>query len=138
MLVIDASAIVEVLTVDPADIVDLAHRVYDAEWLSAPDLVDYEVLNVLRKLLLGGHIDDELAESSRQAWRDLRLVRYPMTEQLAERAWWLRHNATAYDAAYVALAESLDVPLVTTERRLDQGLRQLSATDIESYVVSQR
>lgn len=62
MLVIDASALVEVLTADPAYIPDLAARVHDVEWMNAPDLIDYEVLNVLRKLELRGDIDAELAE----------------------------------------------------------------------------
>lgn len=137
MLVIDASAVVEVLTVHPAQVADLARRVHDAEWMAAPDLVDYEVLNVLRKLLLGGHIDAELAEDSRHALQDLRLSRYPLSAEMAERVWQLRDNASAYDASYVALAEWLDAPLVTTERRLGEGLQQLTSVEIESYAVIQ-
>lgn len=133
MLVIDASAVIEVLTVDPAEIPDLAQRVHDAEWMSAPDLIDYEVLNVLRKMVARGDIDIELAEESRLALRDLRLSRHPMTDDMSDRVWQLRHNSSAYDASYLALAEHLDVPFVTAERRLSEGLQQLTSITIESY-----
>lgn len=136
MLVIDASALVEVLTVDPVDIPDLARRVHDVEWMSAPDLVDYEVLNVLRKMVLRGDIDAEFADECRLALRDLRLSRHPMTDDISDRVWQLRHNASAYDAAYLALAESLGVPLVTAERRMADGLQELTPIAIEGYAVT--
>lgn len=133
MLVVDACALVEVLTVDPADIPRLARRVHDAEWMSSPELVGYEVLNVLRKMVARGDIDADLAEGSRTALRTLRLNRHTLTGEMCDRVWQLRHNASAYDASYVALAEQLRVPLVTTERRLAEGLRPLTPIDIESY-----
>jgi predicted nucleic acid-binding protein len=136
VLVIDASALIEILTVDPCDIPDLARRVHDAEWMSAPDLVDYEVLNVLRKMVIRSDIDAELAEQSRLALRDLRLSRHPMTDDMSDRVWQLRHNASAYDASYIALAEVLGVPLVTAERRIADGLRGMTSVDIESYAVA--
>lgn len=133
MLVIDASAVVEVLTADPADIPELARRVHDAEWMSAPEPVDYEVLNVLRRMVLRGEIEIELADASRWAFRDLRLTRHVMTYEMSDRIWQLRENVTAYDAAYVALAEQLSVPLVTADQRLGAGVRELTAIDVESY-----
>lgn len=136
MLVIDASALVEVLTTDPAETPDLARRLHDVEWMSAPSLIDYEVLNALRKLVLRGAIDAALAEDSRRTLRTLRLLRYPISDELADRVWQLRHNATAYDAAYVALAEHLNLPVVTAERRLAEGVQELTTIAIESYVVS--
>lgn len=136
MLVIDASALVELLTVDPDDEPDLACRVHEVEWMSAPDLIDYEVLNVLRKMVLRGDIEVELAQESRLALRDLRLSRQPLTDEIADRVWQLRHNASAYDAAYLALAEHLDVPLVTADRRLAEGLRELTPVTIESYAMT--
>jgi predicted nucleic acid-binding protein len=136
MLVIDASALVELLTVDPDDEPGLASRVHEVEWMSAPDLIDYEVLNVLRKMVLRGDIEVELAQESRLALRDLRLSRQPLTDEMADRVWELRHNASAYDAAYLALAEQLDVPLVTVDRRLAEGLRELTPVTIESYAMT--
>jgi predicted nucleic acid-binding protein len=133
VLVIDTSALVEVLTTDPAAIPELARRVHGVEWMSAPSLVDYEVLNVLRKLVLRQSIDIELAEDSRRTLRALRLVRYPMSDELADRIWQLRHNASAYDASFLALAEHLNVPLVTAERRLAEGVRGLATIPVESY-----
>lgn len=133
MLVIDASALLEVLTVDPAEIPDLARRVHEAEWMSAPDLLDYEVLNVLRRLVLAGDIGEELADQSRLTVRELRLSRHPMTDALSDRVWRLRGNLTAYDAPYVALAEELDLPLVTTDHRLAAGARGLTRVGIETY-----
>lgn len=136
MIVVDASAIVEVLTVDPTDNPDLARRVHDVEWMSAPDLIDYEVINVLRRMVLRGDIDVSLAEVARQTLRALRLSRYPLTDDLTDRMWQLRDNVTAYDAAYVALAEHLDMPLVTTDGRLAEGLRGHSSAGVEIYATS--
>lgn len=75
MLVVDASALIDVLTVDPRDIPDLARRIHEVEWMNAPALLDYEVLNVLRKLVQRGEIDEPLAEEARLAVRELRLSR---------------------------------------------------------------
>jgi len=136
MLVIDASALVELLTVDPDDEPDLACRVHEVEWMSAPDLIDYEVLDVLRKMVLRGDIEVELAQESRLALRDLRLSRQPLTDEIADRVWQLWHNASAYDAVYLALAEHLNVPLVTADRRLAEGLRKLTPITIESYAMT--
>jgi predicted nucleic acid-binding protein len=136
MLVVDTSALVDVLTTDPAETPDLARRVRDAEWMSAPDLLDYEVLNVLRKMAQRGDIDEQLAEESRRSVRSLRLSRHPLTDEMADRVWQLRHIISAYDAAYVALAERLDVPLVTTDRRLANAAQRLTSVSIECYVSS--
>ncbi len=133
MLVIDASALVEVLVVDPADIPELVARVRDAEWMSAPDLLDYEVLNVLRKMVLRDAIDVEFAESCRLTLTELRVSRFSLTETMAERVWEMRHGLSAYDAAYVGLAEHLNVPLITADRRLARAATSLTAIDIEDY-----
>src|SRR5699024_4464667 len=72
MLVIDACALIEILTVEPSEIPELNNRVRASEWMSAPALIDYEVLNVLRKMATRGDIDEYLAEESRLVLRNLR------------------------------------------------------------------
>ncbi|EID54897.1 type II toxin-antitoxin system VapC family toxin [Saccharomonospora xinjiangensis] len=133
MLVIDASALVDILTAAPESIPALAKRVQNAEWMMAPELIDYEVLNVLRKMVSRGMIGADFAGVCRLTLHDLRLERYSLTDSMADRVWELRHNASAYDAAYLALAETREVPLITSERRLAEGLRRLARTSIESY-----
>jgi len=135
MLVIDACALIEILTVEPSEIPELNNRVRASEWMSAPALIDYEVLNVLRKMATRGDIDEYLAEESRLVLRNLRLNRVPLDDEMSERIWELRHNVSAYDASYVAVAEHLNVPLVTTERRLASGARKHTSIKIESYAI---
>ena len=87
------------------------------ETLHAPHLLDLEVLQVLRRYAAAGEIS---AERAREALDDLaafRLRRWAH-EPLTLRIWDLRQNLTAYDAAYVALAEALGAPLLTRDRRL--------------------
>jgi predicted nucleic acid-binding protein len=133
VIVIDASALIEVLTVDPREVAELARRVRDIDWMSAPSLIDYETLNVLRTMVARADIDSALADDARLALRDLRLTRHALTDELTERMWQLRHSLTAYDAAYIALAEQLDVPLITTDRRLADGAASLTSVPIERY-----
>ncbi|HEX9342387.1 MAG TPA: type II toxin-antitoxin system VapC family toxin, partial [Actinomycetota bacterium] len=109
------SAIVHVLTARRID-EDLANRL-EHETITAPHLLDVEVLQALRGLTLGHKISHERANHARALYRQLFIVRYP-ADGLAERIWSLRHNLTAYDAAYVALAEALDCPLVTRDAKL--------------------
>lgn len=85
--------------------------------LHAPHLIDLEVAQVLRRYAA---IGQRAAERCRDALGDLSdfpLRRYPH-DCLLSRVWELRHNLTAYDAVYVALAEALDAPLLTRDRRL--------------------
>jgi len=85
--------------------------------LVAPYLIDVEVVSTWRKLTAAGRLDGRRAEIARIDLRELPIRRVPHTRMM-ERCWELRHNVTIYDAVYVALAEALDVPLVTADRRL--------------------
>jgi predicted nucleic acid-binding protein len=85
--------------------------------LHAPALIDLEVLSVLRRSRAGGDLDDRRAELALQDLLDLPMTRYTHSAFL-RRVWELRHNATPYDAAYIALAESLDCPFITADRSL--------------------
>ena len=116
MLVVDTSAILEVIAGQrppPA----LAERLTRDADLHAPHLIDVEMLHALRRLTLAGALTADRAQDARTDFGDLTIVRYPH-EPLADRAWALRDNLTAYDAVFVALAEAMDVPLVTCDARL--------------------
>jgi predicted nucleic acid-binding protein len=85
--------------------------------LHAPHLVDLEVLSVLRRQTGAGLLDERRAGFALQDLVELPLTRYPHIP-FARRVWELRGNLTPYDAAYVALAETLGCPLVTADGRL--------------------
>jgi predicted nucleic acid-binding protein len=116
MLVVDTSAVLDALVSrEPA--LQLVERLADDGDLHAPHLIDIELLHALRRLASNGDITDDRAADARGDFADLALIRYPH-EPLSERIWELRHNLTAYDAAFVTLAEALDSPLVTCDARL--------------------
>lgn len=116
MLVVDTSAVLEALAArDPAP--GLIERLGDDGDLHGPHLIDTEVLHALRRMTLSGAISEERAADARSDFAELTLVRYPH-QPLGDRVWALRHNFTAYDATFVALAETLDAPLITCDARL--------------------
>ena len=117
MIVVDASVVVEVL-LQTNDGIVIAERLLDRrETLHAPHLIDVEVAQVLRRYVLRGEVYEERARQALDVLALFPLTRYPH-EPLLTRMWELRENITAYDAAYVALAEGLRAPLVTRDRRL--------------------
>lgn len=83
----------------------------------APEVIDLEYASTLRKLVLRGMLDAREAGTYIAEWSTNDLTRCNHT-MLLPRIWELRHNITPYDAAYVALAEVLDVPLITADQRL--------------------
>lgn len=87
------------------------------EALHAPHLIDLEVLQVLRRYAAAGEISSQRAREALDDLAAFRLRRWAH-DALALRIWDLRQNLTAYDAAYVALAEALGAPLLTRDRRL--------------------
>jgi len=90
------------------------------ETLIAPELVDVEVCAALRGLVAGRHLASGSADRAVR-----RLVRMPIRREthrpLLQRCWELRDNVTAYDATYVALAERLEIPMLTIDRRLSRA-----------------
>jgi predicted nucleic acid-binding protein len=117
VIVVDASAMLELLLRTPAAAAVERRLFSGRETLHAPHLLDVEVAHVLRRYAFAG---DLTAEQGRDALDDLEnlfLRRYPH-DVLLPRVWELRANLTAYDAVYVALAEALDAPLLTADRRL--------------------
>lgn len=116
MLVIDASVLAVGLLDDGPD-GDLVRTRLRGERLAAPSLIDLEVVSVWRGLVRSGQADRSRVQS---ALDDLQMLPIERVDhvRLLDRCWELRENLTIYDAAYVALAEALDVPLLTGDRRL--------------------
>lgn len=117
MIVVDASAALETLLQTPAA-PNVARWLFDpAQTLHAPHLIDVEVAQVLRRYAATGAVDPERCRAALADWADFPVNRYPH-DFLLPRVWELRHNLTAYDAVYVALAEAFDAPLLTRDHRL--------------------
>ncbi len=88
--------------------------------MAAPELIDVEVVSVLRRLFLAGNLDARRADLALVDLIELPLQRVPHRPLLA-RCWELRDNVTPYDAAYIALAEILDAVLVTADARMSKA-----------------
>src|SRR5579864_3147739 len=117
MIVLDASAAVDWLLQTPAG-QHIEKRLYARnETLHAPHLIDLEVPQVLRRLASQGLVSVRRADEAVRDLLDLRITRYPHLV-LLPRIWQLRHNFSAYDAAYIVLAEKLGAVLVTRDGRL--------------------
>lgn len=116
MIVLDASIVVTALADDGED-GDMAQDRLRGERLVAPHLIDLEVTSAWRRLVAAGGLDHQRVAV---AFDDLRALRVNRVSHLplVERCWELRENLTVYDAAYVALAEIMDVVLVTADARL--------------------
>lgn len=113
---VDASALLEVLLRTEAAAVVEA-RLFTGETLHAPHLLDLEVAQVLRRYERAGELTAGRGGEALEDLASIRIERYPQQVFLS-RVWAMRSNATAYDACYLALAEVLDAPLVTRDRRL--------------------
>ncbi len=122
MIVVDASALLEVLLQTPAA-ARVSKRLFArGESLHAPHLLDVEAAQVLRRYARAGVISADRGAEALSDLADLPLHRYPHFV-LLPRIWQWRQNLTAYDAAYVALAEALNAPLVTRDRALASAAR---------------
>ena len=117
MIVVDASVTANAVGDDAADGHAARAALRRDTELAAPDLVDVETVAVLRKRWLAKTLTARRFRSAIADLADLAIIRYP-TLALMDRAYELRANVTPYDAAYVALAEALECPLLTGDRRL--------------------
>jgi predicted nucleic acid-binding protein len=114
MIVVDASVVVEVL-LGTAAARPAADRLFArGESLHAPELVDLEVAQVIRRYAAIGELKPARAREAIRDLGDLPITRSAHVD-LLPRIWELRHNLTAYDAAYLALAEALRAPLLTRD-----------------------
>ena len=116
--VVDASVLVGLFAVRSAP-VELRQRVATSS-CAAPELIDLEAANVLRKLVIRGELPDVESGDALRDVRDAPVLRVSH-RHLIERAWELRQNITCYDASYVALAELLGRPLLTSDARLGRA-----------------
>ena len=117
MIVVDASAVVEILLRTP-DAARIEQRLFQpTETLHAPYLLDVEVAQVLRRFEVRGELKAERGTQAIELLVRFPIARYPH-EALLPRIWRLRGRLTAYDAAYVALAEALRARLLTRDARL--------------------
>ena len=120
MLVVDAALVVAAL-VDSGPIGTWADGLLGSEQLAAPHLMPVEVANILRRSVLSGDLTPDTASLAHADLIALRVELFPYAP-FALRAWELRQNVTAYDAWYVALAESLDAKLATLDLRLSRAV----------------
>ncbi len=117
MTVVDASALIEALLRTPLGEKCTERLLRPGDPLFAPHLLDVEVTQVLRRCFQKGDLRDGRGREALQDLADFPLTRFSH-EPLLRRMWELRHSLSAYDAAYIALAEALDAPLVTCDARL--------------------
>jgi predicted nucleic acid-binding protein len=117
LIVIDASVLANVVGDDGSDGQRARAEFRGAGDVAAPDLVDVETVAVLRKRWLAGTVTDHRFAAAVEDLGQLDLDRYPAL-RFMRRAYELRANVTAYDSAYVALAEELGCELLTADRRL--------------------
>ena len=132
MLVIDASATTDLLLARPIAEEIAGHIADHAHDLHAPHLLDVEVVSAVRRLVMAGESTQARAFEAIADLLELPIVRYPH-EILVPRIWDLRDNFSAYDAAYLALAEALideGVPLLTTDDRFARATRAHTGIDV--------
>jgi predicted nucleic acid-binding protein len=118
--VVDASALIEALLRTPLGEICTERLLRPDDPLFAPHLLDVEVTQVLRRCAQRGDLRDARGREALQDLADFPLTRCSH-EPFLERIWELRHTLSAYDAAYIALAEALDAPLVTCDTRLSRS-----------------
>lgn len=128
MIVVDASVIVDFLLGRPAalDAVEASLAEGHPDFLHAPELVEPETLNALRRLVRGRHVTARRADQAVSDLGELRLRRHPHLP-LRARVWELRQRLTAYDASYLALAEAVEDPLLLTG---DRGVADVARSSL--------
>jgi predicted nucleic acid-binding protein len=118
VIVIDTSTLVDFILAREAAVTGVLEALGDErhQALHAPELIWPEALNALRSLTLRGHLSEDRASQAALDLDEVRLICFPHAP-LRERIWALRHDLTAYDAAYLALALGFDDPVLLTGDR---------------------
>jgi predicted nucleic acid-binding protein len=128
MIVLDASATVELLGDTQAG-KKIAARLSTERILHAPHLLDLEVASAFRRQVALAAVDAERAARALTLHRNLRIMRHPHYPYL-DRIWSLRHNFSAYDACYIALAEALGATLLTRDKALASARLQRGNVEV--------
>jgi len=128
VIVVDCAAVIDALTA--VDGTEDLRGCLASEELCAPVLLDFEVVSALRGLTLRGHLSAARAEDALTDFDDLEIHRWPFVDGLRRRAFQLRDTVSAYDAAYVALAEALDCSLLTRDGRLARSSGHLVPIEV--------
>jgi predicted nucleic acid-binding protein len=127
MIVLDASAVFELISLTPIGL-QVEMRIADLP-LHAPHLLDIEVASSLRRHCALGACTPERARRALLDLSEMQFVRHPH-HPLLPRVWELRHNFTAYDACYLALAETLDATLLTRDAALGSAKLRRGAVEV--------
>lgn len=114
-MVVDCSAVIDALVSQEADEL---RELLASNRLTAPDLLDFELTSVVRGLVLGQRVSPWRGDDLLDDYEKLAITRWSYADDVRHRSLELRHNFSAHDASYVVLAESLEVTLVTRDRRL--------------------
>ena len=128
MIVVDASAAVELLGDTQAGR-RIAARLSTERILHAPHLLDLEVVSAFRRQVALAAVDAERAAQALTLHRNLRIMRHPHYPHL-DRIWSLRQNFSAYDACYLALAETLGATLLTRDKALASARLQRGNVEV--------
>lgn len=131
MIVLDASAGVDLVCRNGERADRIAERLAEEFTVHVPAVFDLEVLHALRGLEAAGELPARRLAEALLDLADLRATRHDH-ERLRPRVWALRHNLTAYDAAYVALAELLHAPLLTIDAPLSRSSGHTARIEIPS------
>lgn len=129
MIVVDASAMLEVLLGSRTGVRVQDRLLSGGESLHAPHLLDVEIAQVLRRFARSGELSSERGREALTDLADFPLHRYSH-DFLLPRIWELRESVTAYEAAYLALAETLTAPLVTCDARLASTPRHTARVEV--------
>ena len=121
-VVVDASTLVAAVA-STGSLGDQARATLRGHRRAAPHLIDAEVGNALRSMVLRGDLTDGVGASARLMAERLVHRRHPIHGAIAARAWQLRHNLSFYDTLYIALAESLHCQLITADNRIARAFK---------------
>jgi predicted nucleic acid-binding protein len=123
MIVVDASVFIDVIT-EPATSENLISILADNREFAAPHIVDMEVMNGLRKHVIGKRMTAVQAKSALAVFLDLKVLRHS-TWELNGAIWQMHANVTPYDAAYVQLALTLNIPFLTRDGKLTSAVSRI-------------